>query len=271
MSTHNQSLFLRILDSCFEIRTPESRWLTFMHRLWAPFANESSYSGADAIEIIERDGSWVATCHWNSELVQPDPWLMANEIRHLMVERALDEASGVVGVHAAVLGKQEKLILIAGPSGAGKTTLTLELMARGWNYLSDDVAPVSEDGLVLAFPKPLGIKDVNRWEEFSAPFVEEAWPSAPDEMFFASPPAGASLSGGHVALVLFLERASAGIMENEELTPGRGLTELVHYARRYSPSNVSSLAALIREASVFCVKSGSPQLTADFVEQVVPR
>ena len=45
---------------------------------------------------------------------------------------------GVVGVHAGCVVREGKAVLLAAPSGAGKSTTTLALAQRGWSLLSDD-------------------------------------------------------------------------------------------------------------------------------------
>ena len=56
-------------------------------------------------------------------------------------------AEGQVQAHAAALSPDQHLpaVLIAAPSGAGKTTLTLNLARRGWAFLSDDSVTVDRD------------------------------------------------------------------------------------------------------------------------------
>ena len=45
-------------------------------------------------------------------------------------------------VHAAVVERDGRCLLIAAESGTGKSTLTFALQSRGWRYLSDELAPI---------------------------------------------------------------------------------------------------------------------------------
>ncbi len=72
----------------------------------------------------------------------------------------LDRVAGWFVLHAAALERDGRALLVAGPSGTGKTTLALGLSERGYRLLSDDFAPLHrETGLVHPFPRPLGIRE----------------------------------------------------------------------------------------------------------------
>jgi hypothetical protein len=61
-------------------------------------------------------------------------------------------------VHGAALADQDHGLIIAAPSGRGKSTLTLELLARGKSFLSDELALISvRDGRLQAFPRALAV------------------------------------------------------------------------------------------------------------------
>jgi hypothetical protein len=56
-------------------------------------------------------------------------------------------------MHAAAVAKDDSCILIAAPSGQGKSTISTLLTDRGWGLLSDDIAPLSiSNNYVIPFP-----------------------------------------------------------------------------------------------------------------------
>ncbi len=62
-------------------------------------------------------------------------------------------------VHGAVLELDGKAFLISAPSGSGKSTTTWALLHHGFNYLSDELAPIEIDSLrILPFPHALNQK-----------------------------------------------------------------------------------------------------------------
>ena len=68
-------------------------------------------------------------------------------------------APNLVFVHAGAVGWNEKAIIIPGSSFSGKTTSTAELVRAGAVYYSDEYAIFDENGFLLAFPKPLSIRE----------------------------------------------------------------------------------------------------------------
>ena len=62
-------------------------------------------------------------------------------------------------LHAAVVYREDRALLIVGRSGAGKSTLTLGLAQRGLGYSSDELGPVDLDSWqVYAFPRAIALK-----------------------------------------------------------------------------------------------------------------
>jgi len=62
-------------------------------------------------------------------------------------------------LHAAALARGGRAWLLAGDSGAGKSTTTWALLHHGWRYLSDELAPIDlASGRVHPYPRALCLK-----------------------------------------------------------------------------------------------------------------
>ena len=61
-------------------------------------------------------------------------------------------------VHASTVALEGRAVLISGPSGSGKSDLTLRLLERGFTLVSDDQTIVRRDGDRLIASSPPTIK-----------------------------------------------------------------------------------------------------------------
>ena len=63
-------------------------------------------------------------------------------------------------LHAAVVEKNDRAVIMPGAPGSGKSTLCAGLVQRGWRLLSDEMALISpKDGRVTALARPVGLKN----------------------------------------------------------------------------------------------------------------
>jgi serine kinase of HPr protein (carbohydrate metabolism regulator) len=60
-------------------------------------------------------------------------------------------------VHASTVASEGRAVLITGPSGSGKSDLTLRLLDRGFTLVSDDQTIVKKDGDKLVASAPPNI------------------------------------------------------------------------------------------------------------------
>jgi hypothetical protein len=72
----------------------------------------------------------------------PSAWLLSHPFITIPLMEMLKRRS-VFSVHAGAVAADDRALLLAGPSGAGKTTLTVALVRCGLDFLGDDLAFVS--------------------------------------------------------------------------------------------------------------------------------
>ena len=77
-------------------------------------------------------------------------WCVANRAhRYLMI-------------HAAVLERGGRAVILPAPPGSGKSTLCAALAYRGWRLLSDELTLIRpEDGLIEPVPRPVSLKNAS--------------------------------------------------------------------------------------------------------------
>jgi HprK-related kinase A len=76
-------------------------------------------------------------------------------------------------LHAAVVARHDRALILPAPPGCGKSTLCAALVSRGWRLLSDELTVIDrQTGGVVPLPRPISLK--NR----SIAAVRQFWPDA---------------------------------------------------------------------------------------------
>jgi HprK-related kinase A len=65
-------------------------------------------------------------------------------------------------IHAAVLERHGRAVILPAPPGSGKSTLCAALVTRGWRLLSDEMTLVRlDDGVLVPLPRPVSLKNAS--------------------------------------------------------------------------------------------------------------
>jgi len=190
--------------------------------------------------------------------------------------RLLRTRPDAIFFHASALGIFGEGTIFVGPSGGGKSTISLALAARGHNFLSDEVAAYLPDrGEVMPFRRPVGIKPGPR-----ASAVEKGLPAAaaaqieregffrvPIDTIFRTEPARTFPLGRVVFLRGFaerprLQRINPGRAEIVELQPLMSSFLNAPHSRR-----IFELTRLLATTKVYQLHPGDPDETAFYLEE----
>lgn len=77
-------------------------------------------------------------------------WCIASHAHHYLM------------LHAAVLERAGRALILPGDPGAGKSTLTAALMLDGWRLLSDELTLIDRrDGLLYGLARPVSLKNAS--------------------------------------------------------------------------------------------------------------
>lgn len=90
----------------------------------------------------------------------PMPHLL-EQITQEVTRAAIDARAGdLLMLHASALVDDAtgRAAVFVGPSGMGKTTLSVTL-GKQWSYVTDETVAITDDMKVLPYPKPLSIRD----------------------------------------------------------------------------------------------------------------
>jgi hypothetical protein len=110
---------------------------------------------------LHLDGP-VTDCHLWLDDVPVGHGDTLDEVLALTLERlamvGCASRSRLAVLHAAAVSYSGRGVVILGASGAGKSTMACALSASGWDFLGDDVTPVTMSGQLLGIGLPLCAK-----------------------------------------------------------------------------------------------------------------
>ncbi len=148
----------RVLGSLVEISGPEDA-IAPIAATYARFrAPRSSEESPDCfIRCLENEGV-IRSGTADIPLLPGLPPTM--QLYQQFLTAILDRVAGHIILHAAALEtKSGEGVLLAAPSGHGKSSLTQELVQRGCRFLSDDYAPLDPAAALIApYPRTIGIQ-----------------------------------------------------------------------------------------------------------------
>jgi len=266
-------LHLRVLERNFVLIAPDASWQSLLSQLWEPFRCEAA--AGDAVEIAVRSSGseWQMAIDGSETASVPNAWLIADEVRHAIVETAL-ENTPLLDLHAAaVVSADGTTALLAGPSGSGKTTMARLLSDSGWRVLSDDVALVdNRTHVVRPFPKPIALRDVDEWLRLATRWNPPAWPIEPRGALLA-PAAVLPIDTGAadrrpdvVAFVRFTKDRSLRVRSLSVAETAARLSELM---RRVDEATVRSLVDLARLVTRLDLQFGASADALAALEELV--
>jgi len=123
---------------------------------------------ADASVSLEQKRSWpnFTRSHIKVQIDEQRNFdAVSTDVAYATFESALNWSMALSDVapllvHAAVLERNGRALLLPGPSGTGKSTLCAALACSGWRLFSDEVGVFRPDDLSLApNPRPVSLKN----------------------------------------------------------------------------------------------------------------
>jgi hypothetical protein len=141
-------------------------------------------------------------------------------------------------VHAAVLERDGKALLLPAPPGSGKSTLCAGLAHRGWRLLSDELALILPgSGRVVPLPRPISLKnrsiDVLRRfapEAVFSPTVEDTIKGAVAHMRAPSSALARAEETAAPGWIVLPKYADGADLKLQPLTRARGMMALIENA-----------------------------------------
>lgn len=184
----------------------------------------------------------------------PDEWIP--EVKARVTAALLSGIEPGFLVHAALLSRNGEGVLVCGAPGAGKSTLSLSLLAAGFSYHADDVVWMKDDGEALGAPFAPALK-AGTWpllEEMNVSIDTSPAYRRADGQTVRYLLANARHEPVRIGAILLLSRQESGEPRIEPVEPIAVLTAILEsaYSGRgaLSPSSLRRLAMCVESARV---------------------
>lgn len=137
-----------------------------------PHITSSIAKNGDSFHIKARGGRF--SLEYTTKTLHPDIYLS-------LFSPVIYEIKDYFLIHAGSLSG----LIISAPCGFGKTTLTRELLKKGYKLLSDELAPLNiKTGLVRPYPRGMGVLGEKNKEIIDIPKDSIGAPSSPTAVIF---------------------------------------------------------------------------------------
>ena len=154
----------RLFDTDVVVEADDPAVTALFARAYARFRIPKPHP--DAVHYSVRSSGELVLDSQVHRVEAPDPStgsgqaLLADYAYTRILNDALGRVRSHILIHAAALSHDGRGLLVAGPSGYGKTTLALALIRRGFGFLSDDIAALSyTDGRLHPCPRALNVRN----------------------------------------------------------------------------------------------------------------
>jgi hypothetical protein len=207
---------------------------------------------------------------------------LSPQVRNALLAQAIRRQNHILHLHAGVVGKDGRLILLPGKSGSGKTLLTARLVASGCEYYSDEVALVERDtdrvrpvplslcvkesGIGPLAPHFPGLLDLPAHRRKDGAAVRYLPPPPPRSL----PEEGRSGIPAVLVFPVHVDGAPAVLRPLSAAEAfGRLLDECVAIPRALSVADATALVGIVAGMRCFTLTSGDPDSAAEAILEIV--
>jgi hypothetical protein len=243
----------------FELSSPHEEVLERGRIILGPWLNRKGDSRPARVRFVIEAEVGSTTGHWRVKRngngagsIAESIDLALARVEYGAAAEIVRPGSGIVTVHAALLSRDARGILLVGPKESGKSTFACALLAAGWALHSDDTTVLDHGARARGIPRRVSLRATSRellgentWKRIlDLPGTSRLRSGVlfhPAEAWRRDAPSSVK----PVAVVMLARRgATAGPGRLEPLDAGRALLALALYCNRREEGMDRALEAL---------------------------
>lgn len=226
----------------------------------------------------------------NDDLVRKtkDYWKLIRILEWQLSVFLTEEVIDFVLLHSGAVAKDGAGIILPGSSRSGKSSLTMTLLLRGYDYLSDEIAVIATStGKVCPFPKPLSCRDISLFPELvKKPYIwfgpRKATPKSSKQESGSSTPvwfahsedirSGSIGSSMPIKYIIFPTHTPGDTCQLQPISKGRAMRGLINHTvnfHRLGKNGLKFLGRMVGEAESFTLVGSGLQATSNLITQLV--
>lgn len=164
-ATANFRYTFKFLDTPCIISTNQPESLVYFEKMYPDFTLRDPGEKGDGQQwvyyVINNPKLSAKPFIWTKEGVYscPEPRLLPSYAYSVIINSIIAQVQSHLIFHAAAVSRHNQGIMILGSSCQGKSTLTFELIRRGFHFLTDDIACLNrQDWRISPVPRSLGLR-----------------------------------------------------------------------------------------------------------------
>lgn len=154
-----RALLIAFGDREVVVRSDDAQVMGALARIFALMRAPTSGRTVAELDVRRRNGRY--TVRGKPDVTLEDGSLAdaVRRIRDSAIQILMDARPDLLWLHAGAAAFNGQAVLFPGAPGGGKSTLVTKLCARGWSYLSDEIAPLDPPShAVLPFPQAPAVR-----------------------------------------------------------------------------------------------------------------